>query len=127
VDEGRPPLRLLAVLDRAVVGYICLYTGCAGLRMPHLPLFVFAACVLAARVAGNAGIGGVISVAFCLTVPKVAESGAAQQALFAVAAAVGPACFLYMHALGAWCTPHRYLWHLSCACLVSVGGALNSA
>mmetsp|Transcript_11153 Transcript_11153/g.27418 ORF Transcript_11153/g.27418 Transcript_11153/m.27418 type:complete len:226 (+) Transcript_11153:175-852(+) len=126
VDEWRQLLRILTIIDQAIVGYICLYTGCAGLRIPHLPSFILAVCLLSACLAGNAGIGGVISIALYLTVPKVVDSRVSHQALFAVAAGVGPICFLCMYKLGAWCTPHRYLWHLSCGCLVSVGGDLNS-
>mmetsp|Transcript_33544 Transcript_33544/g.72509 ORF Transcript_33544/g.72509 Transcript_33544/m.72509 type:complete len:244 (+) Transcript_33544:101-832(+) len=127
VDESRRRLRVLAVIDRAVVGYICLYTGCAGLGIPRMPVVALVACLLSACLGGNAGVGGVLAIALYLTVPKVAGMGEARrQALFCIAAIAGPICFLYMYRIGAWCAPYRYLWHLSCGCLVSVGGALNS-
>jgi hypothetical protein len=83
-------------------------------------------CLLSAYVGGNPGIGGVISLALYLTVPKLVDIGVAQQALFGITVAAGPVCFLYMYKIGAWCTPYRYLWHLCCGCIVSVVGALNS-
>lgn len=127
VDKSRRLLRILTVIDQAVVGYICLYTGCAGLGIPQMPVFILVVCLLSACLGGNAGVGGVLAVALYLTVPKVVGMGVAhQQALFCIAATAGPICFLYMYRIGAWCTPYRYLWHLSCGCLVSLGGALNS-
>ena len=79
VDDRRPLLRALTSIDQAVVGYICLYTGCAGLWIPHMPASIFTACLLLARVAGNAGIGIVILVSLYLTVPQVMTNRSARE------------------------------------------------
>ncbi len=123
VDETRPCLRLLRVVDQAFVGYICLYTGCAGLGVPHWAVTV--TCLLSA-LGGIQYIGLTICIALALTIPKLGSVPDVQVAQFTVAAIGGPVCFLYMYRIGAWCMPHRYFWHLCCGCLVSVAGVLNA-
>ena len=123
VDEARPMLQALRMVDQAFVGYICLYTGCAGRGIPLWA--ITSVCVLSA-LGGLRFIGLVLTVALALTAPKLETLSDAQQVQFTFAAIGGPLCFLYMCRIGAWCMPYRYFWHLCCGFLVSVGGALNA-
>jgi len=124
VDEARSGLRLLRVVDQAFVAYICLHTGLSGRGIPDWAVIMV--CLVSA-LGGMPFVGFVITVALYLTVPKLADISEVQQAQFALAALGGPIVFLYMYKIGAWCSPYRYLWHLCCGCLISIGGTLNTS
>lgn len=123
VDEARPWLRLLRVVDQAFVAYICLHTGCSGLGIPHWALV--GVCLLSA-LGGIPLIALVVAVSLYLTVPRLGGISEVERLQFGIAAIGGPVVFLYMYKIGAWVTPYRYLWHFCCGCLVSAGGTLNT-
>jgi hypothetical protein len=123
VDLSRPWLRALRVVDRALVCFICLYTGCIGLGVSSW--IVVLVCILSAA-GGIPLVALVIGTSLCLTLPQLSGLSGFQQALFCAASSVGPVVFFHVEKLGGWCFHYRYLWHLCCACLVSIGGVLHS-
>lgn len=113
---------ILRRADKAAVCFICLYTGANGSYHP----------VLIALVSVVAGFSGmmineiVVGWALYLTLYKLHDVSEAVLLVFGAAAIGGPIIYVYMDAIGAWCTPYRYVWHLCCGCLIAVGGLLNS-
>lgn len=114
---------LLRRMDKAAVCFICLYTGTNG--SSYHPVIV-AVVSIAAGFVGMMINEVVVGWALYLTLQKLDEVSETLRLTFAAAAIGGPIVYFYMDAIGAWCTPYRYMWHMCCGCLVAVGGLLNS-